>query len=208
MNNFNFNGFKRFLFRKLAIISKRFGSYSIISVFGYPRRSSGPVLLVSMPRSGSTWIGRVISMNPKVHYNFEPFNPDYSTVVSKHHKLRSQMDDYPLITDYGRSIQNQKPFFWLSVAFQPPWNYLRSELLFVKDVHALLSWPLVAGFFDKQLFLIRNPYRVAVSHVRRNLKPDLEVFLTTPVDDFKEVQLRLRDALNNKAANNIYWVCT
>ncbi len=38
--------------------------------------STAPVLLTGMPRSGTTWVGRVLTADPSVFEVYEPFNPE------------------------------------------------------------------------------------------------------------------------------------
>ena len=38
------------------------------------KKSSQPIIISGSPRSGSTWIGRVLSQHPETKYVHEPFN--------------------------------------------------------------------------------------------------------------------------------------
>jgi hypothetical protein len=36
-----------------------------------------PILVTGSPRSGTTWVGRMLAVSPQLYYVHEPFNPDY-----------------------------------------------------------------------------------------------------------------------------------
>lgn len=65
--------------------------------------SNRPILVTGSHRSGSTWVGRMISASPEVFYIHEPFNPYYYSPGIYHIKF-----DHPFTYI---TLENEKPYY-------------------------------------------------------------------------------------------------
>jgi hypothetical protein len=148
-------------------------------------RGKSPILVTGSHRSGSTWVGNVLSNAPGMGYMHEPFNPLYPTprrspinswylYVSKHNEdvykpffSRTFDWDYQSARRF-RGINNQfKAMMWLKYGRIFMKNSGKTPL--VKDPIALFSAPWLASTFNMQVvMLIRHPAAFVYSLKRKD----------------------------------------
>lgn len=127
-----------------------------------------PVLILSLPRSGSTWVGDILGAAPNACYLFEPMN----TRHREHGGTGAvfQLADADLPNTYResayrafRGIPNfsplvvRRPFQW-----NPVLRHRRRVV--VKEVNPYAAEWLLAKFQPRLIFLIRHPLAVYLSH--------------------------------------------
>jgi hypothetical protein len=149
-----------------------------------------PVLVTGAPRSGTTWVGRMLSTSPKLYYIHEPFNPDYRPDRGV---CNVKFDHYQTyITE-----KNEKPYFepikMMIGSKYDTWAHLMRCRSFgelkklwhqnkmfrkyrckgikplIKDPIALLSAPWLSRRFDLNIVvMIRHPAAFVASMKRLN----------------------------------------
>lgn len=169
--NTNRTTVKASLFRLGVRVSSRMGGFLLL---GRPdRRSRKPLYLMSMPRSGSTWVGRILASHPDLYYHFEPLNPDYSPLAEDRMAVREPGRAEPEVTRYFQRLQEGNLFSVLSVLHQRPWRYFTAKRILVKDVYSMFSQPFLMEHEIECILLVRHPCQVAKSHVGRGILPPL-----------------------------------
>jgi hypothetical protein len=169
-----------------------------------------PILITGSHRSGSTWVGKMISHHPSIGYIHEPFNPDYYphqageyaaklnywfTYISKENEnicLKEFQDT--LAFNYSLSAAVKALFFpKMSYDLREPLRILRDNTLFiknrilgarplVKDPIALFSAEWMASKFNMDVvILIRHPAAFAGSLKLANWKFPFADFLEQPL---------------------------
>lgn len=154
-----------------------------------PRRSStsaAPVLLTGVPRSGTTWVGRVLTADSSVFELYEPFNPEGRDPVLLRNPARYLDADAPLVISEGlrravqrmlalhlevpRHIDIRRPRRLVrDLAQVPPLLVAkaRASTVVVKDPTAahLAAW-LHSEFGMRPVVLVRHPCGIAAGHLR------------------------------------------
>ncbi len=166
-----------------------------------------PILITGSQRSGTTWVGRMISQSSSVGYIHEPFSPNHEQGI-----CGAKFDYwFPYISDkngsiYYEDIKNTISFSYNLVgavmAIRSPKDLLRllrnySKFLvyrisnvrpLLKDPIAVFSVEWLASTFDMDVIvLIRHPAAFASSLKRLNW--------THPFSHFLEQPLLMRDYL-------------
>ena len=104
------------------------------------RPSIRPVFLTGVPRSGTTWVGRVLFADPSVFEVYEPFNPAGRDHVLLRHPARHLDDQAPLVVseELRRAVGRM-----LSLRLDPPagleWRRPRRLLADLGQVPPLLA---------------------------------------------------------------------
>lgn len=129
-----------------------------------------PVLIISFPRSGSSWLGKMLGATSEALYLREPINQsilshtELSTLfevdsADMQSNLRSFADDvfagYP---SFDRSI----------VAFPNQWSLVdrKTKRVVVKEVNPF-AYPWLRNSYDfRTIYLVRHPAAVALSYHR------------------------------------------
>lgn len=142
-----------------------------------------PILLLSFPRSGSSWIGSIMGLSENVRYLREPATTNYTLTESKN---KNQTKDTPKIkrisvfdqcscddwSEYQQYIDDSlsaKPNFPNAViAFPKQWQSPKQQKpLLIKEVN-----PLVINYYlskpVKLIYLVRHPFSVAKSYQALN----------------------------------------
>ena len=149
-----------------------------------------PVLVTGSPRSGTTWVGRMLTKSSQLYYIHEPFNPDYrpgtgicnvrfnhyQTYISpanesSYYKPIKQMLEGKYSLAAGilacRSIAEIKKVWYQKKKFQ---KYQRRHMLpLIKDPIALMSAEWLGRRFDiNVVIMIRHPAAFVASMKRLN----------------------------------------
>ena len=149
-----------------------------------------PVLVTGSPRSGTTWVGRILTTSSQLYYVHEPFNPDFRpgssicNVKFKHHQTYiaqanekryyepvRQMVEGKYSLPAGilacRSIGDIKKVWNQKKKFQ---EYHRQHMLpLIKDPIALMSAGWLGSRFDIHVvIMIRHPAAFVASMKRLN----------------------------------------
>jgi hypothetical protein len=133
---------------------------------------SPPILLLSYPRSGSSWVGKVLSQSPDLAYLREPINqgcikadPDWSSV---------NPDTHPEIEGlYGRLSARAfsgTPSRGIHQGFDDPRKFVpprrgRCRLL-IKEINPMAVDYFTRGWAPQVVPLLRHPGAVAESYLR------------------------------------------
>lgn len=145
-----------------------------------------PILVTGSHRSGSTWVGQVLSQATELGYMHEPFNPIYPSVSSAPIDLwfqyiaahnRSTYTEYfaktldwnyqalPRLAGIGNVFQAK---MWLKYMLLFTKNRRAGKVPLMKDPIAFFSAPWLASEFDMQVVsLVRHPAAFVYSLKRK-----------------------------------------
>lgn len=157
--------------------------------------SNKPILVTGAPRSGTTWVGRIIGHAPFIRYVHEPFNisnrPCYCGIKFDYwfHYLSPENTQYfhshlkhTIFPAFSRAgLVNSITQASQSKRIRPLVAYLQSYLFYrvvVKDPIAVFSAKTLADLFDMNiLIVIRHPAAVVSSYKRLNWGQSFSHFL-------------------------------
>ena len=173
----------------------------------FTKKPKRPILVTGAHRSGTTWVGRMLSQSPSVGYIHEPFNPNHRPGI-----CAARFDYwFPYISNengsiFYKQIKNTVSFSYNLIgefrAIRRPEallsllrNYGRFLLYRISNVRPLLKDPiavfsaewLVSTFDMEVIVLIRHPAAFAGSLKQLNW--------TYPFSHFLEQPLLMRDHL-------------
>lgn len=142
----------------------------VAHTFPFRRR---PIFLVSMPRSGSSWIGEMLAQAPEAAYLREPLNQAWLREhAGSGNSVTTYIDPDAPLTVYSQPAREAftgLPLFGSSVVqFPAQWPVTRrnNRQLIVKEVNPLcLEW-IIGEYNPKILLLFRHPAAVALSRWR------------------------------------------
>ena len=183
----------------------------------YPKiQNSNPILITGSHRSGTTWVGKILSANSDTQYIFEPFNIEniepchsyplkyWQTYIegldntSKHHFLEALAECFSyryqpaLSNDYAWHYAARLKLKWTWDNLQKRRQKLRP---LSKDPIALLSAPILAKVFGMQVVcMIRHPLAFVSSIKKWQWTYPFSHFLEQPkliTDLFPEERLRI-----------------
>jgi hypothetical protein len=183
---------------------------------GRPARP--PILVTGVPRSGTTWLARVLATADRVALTGrEPMNPR-----GKQYGLGHTLDGWTRLED-----PSPRQRWALRTAYRGlnPWLYSRYGRrqwaaplpwirLVVKDPFAMLSLPAVASVTGARVVLLyRHPGAVLASYRRMGWQPDLEELLplierlraSGSADILGEAGLPALDRSSQPAAMGWFW---
>jgi hypothetical protein len=138
------------------------------------RPLSPPVLIVSMPRSGSSWVGDVLGLSPKALYLREPITQTYLHSKESNGPRLSVFEvdsaDPPKCYSQAADLAFAGiPAFGASIVTTPrQWSPFsrRIKRLVIKEVNPLaLTW-LIERYRPRVVYLLRHPAAVASSFQR------------------------------------------
>lgn len=126
-----------------------------------------PVLILSMPRSGSSWVGKMVGNAQSGLYLREPINQS----VLEHTELPTLFDVtsedvVSKVRPFARDVFAGYPAFGRGIVKNPArwsWGRLSEGQVVVKEVNPLLYPWLQESFEFKTIYLIRHPVAVALS---------------------------------------------
>jgi Sulfotransferase family len=162
--------------------------------------SSSPILVTGAPRSGTTWVGRMLTLAPGVGYIHEPFNPTTDAGISGRpvvrffeyvtpetearyaphlerslrfsYDLRRQLPNIRSARGAGRTATDLVAFTRLRLARARP---------LVKDPIAVFSAGWLADRFGMDVIVtIRHPAAFVASFTRLGYRHDFDSFLAEP----------------------------
>ena len=130
-----------------------------------------PVLILSMPRSGSSWVGEILGLAQNSIFLFEPF----SKSLLKHYGIKNvcfevEPENLPETYETTRNrVVNAMPLFPKEIIRCPnQWllSKRKSKRLIIKEVNPyMLSWLTQTCHF-RVIYLVRHPASVASSFER------------------------------------------
>ena len=96
-------------FRKIFQNTKHLAGIMTIKIIGQfraPKFSLPPVVLLSYPRSGSSWAGKILATSPQFAYLREPITQPYMKKYGGQRPVFLTEDDHPDITTYKHLADN------------------------------------------------------------------------------------------------------
>lgn len=136
------------------------------------RTDKNPILIVGLPRSGTTWLASVLNTAKGVKYFYEPFNKDH-VAEAKDHWLKYLRDDDedPEFSRLWQDIfSGRLNDAWVRRKMAQPYNRLKGKLSFlpgrvlVKDVYSTMSLSWISKRFSPRVVIItRHPCALACS---------------------------------------------
>ncbi|HEX2027137.1 MAG TPA: sulfotransferase [Nitriliruptorales bacterium] len=159
-----------------------------------------PVLVTGTHRSGSTWIGGMLALSPRVHYVHEPFNPLHRRSwlrTPPHHRFFHQPPDRPGLyaEDLSRIVALRPPLLAIASRRYSPrhlgrvaeeaveaWRARRrGARALIKDPLALLLAEWIARSSDSMVVVtVRHPAAFASSVKRLGWRLPLRYLLEQP----------------------------
>jgi hypothetical protein len=160
-------------------------------------RGGKPILLTGMPRSGTTWVGRILAESGKVGYVNEPFNlaasPGSFRVPAEHWYTYVTSENegevlpalapaltlrYPLARELRR-CRNRTDLLH-TLRSRRAWA--RGERPLIKEPHAVFSADWFARCLESQIVvMIRDPLAVVSSWKRLGWTVDFDDLLNQPL---------------------------
>jgi hypothetical protein len=161
----------------LADTARRFYANKILHV-GWLTRLFKPfkapcILMVSYPRSGSTWISSILGFSPDLAYLFEPVTTAFVEKVStKNFYLPDGQDPdfdlYAEISDQAfHGIPPRTSLFPVIKSYKDFWLPNRKNLrLLIKEINPPATAFFIGRYTPDIIVLLRHPAAVAESHER------------------------------------------
>jgi len=147
-----------------------------------------PILVTGAHRSGTTWVGKMITNSPSVHYIHEPFNIDYSPLKVKpgywfqyitgenESFIHEQIEQ--LLTPKAAPQKSKGGKQWTK--FLNPG--VEKQRILIKDPIAIFSVEWLASRFDMDVvIMIRHPAAFVESIIEQNWTHDFSHFLNQPL---------------------------
>ena len=177
-----------------------------------------PILITGLPRSGTTWVGRMIAQVPSVRYIHEPFNISnwqcacgidfeyWFRYISQENEANFYQH---FVHTFGPAFNR---FNLLNVLIEmratrrlrPLINYARSlkaSRVLIKDPLAIFSTEWLATKFDMDVIVvIRHPAAIVSSYKRLNWSHSFSQFLAQPLlmkDHLHPFEAEIRDFADN-----------
>lgn len=139
-----------------------------------------PILVTGCSRSGTTWVGKTLALNPRIQYLYEPFNLDMGTagIGFPHQFMYLCRDNEHLYLDAIQDVITgpQRLPLGLKLGFHRP------ARLLMKDPLAFFSadW-LGQTFGTRVVIIIRHPAAVASSRYQLGWRFNFAHFLDQPL---------------------------
>lgn len=178
-----------------------------------------PILITGIPRSGTTWVGRMIAQTPLVRYIHEPFNitgrscacgvkfdywfyyisreNEYQFLEHLEHVINASVNRYSLL-NLAREV-------WTTGRVQPVRSFVKSfrgHRPLIKDPLALFSAGWMASVFDMAVIVvIRHPAAVVASYKELNWSHPFSHFLDQSLlmkDHLYPFEEEIRDFASNQ----------
>lgn len=152
-------------------------------------RPNHPILVTGSPRSGTTWVGKMLTATPQAYYIHEPFNNNYPKPVlfedqfpywfmylclsngRRYYRQLARLINFrPSFFSILKSVKNRSDMKEALLMFSDM-RRLRFEKKrpLIKDPIAVFSSEWLAGAFDMDVvFMIRHPASVVASLTRLN----------------------------------------
>ena len=178
-------------------------------------RNNKPILVTGSHRSGSTWVGQMLSLSREVKYVSEPFNPGYGlkifkswfTYINSINEEYYTKDIVKLLKFQGNYRLNLPAFRYWSNIFYP-----LSKRPLIKDPIACFSSDWLAKKFNMQVVVLwRHPVAFYASLKRLNWHFDFSNFLsqknlmTSHLEPLKDLIAKENKSYAQEAAT--LWLC-
>lgn len=130
-----------------------------------------PVVILSLPRSGSSWVGETLSLAPDAMYLREPINQAF---LKKNPDKPSDFE-FSLMNPPDAYVEAATTVFSALPTFSPSivpntrqWSLIgrKSKRLIVKEVNPFMIEWVTQVFHPKIIYLLRHPVAVTDSFVR------------------------------------------
>jgi len=193
----------------------------MIELLGYisrPRPSaSSAILVASTGRSGSTWLGDMLSHGQGVQQVFEPFHPQFNRAVRasigrfvnatlySSVYLRPQSSDREWVRLSHEMLTGRHRNVWTD---QYRTTYLPHRYL-VKDIRANLMLGFIYSHHKpKIVYLVRHPCAVVYSRLRLGWQANVDSLLCQPSlveDHLKTFAHRIEEERDPLGAHSVMW---
>lgn len=163
------------------ILWARFGVLSklLSAVNPYQRP---PVLIISIPRSGSSWVGETLGFAQNAMYLHEPINQSYhQSSADKESIFYIEPLHPPVVCKEAADLAFAGiPAVQIKGAVKNPrqWRFFarHNRHLVIKEVNPLACEWLIRNYAPQIIFLIRHPAAVALSHKKMGWGSDLPTY--------------------------------
>lgn len=175
------------------------------------------ILVTGSPRSGTSWVGRMLSLAPHTRHLYEPFNHRF-TVEHFNEKPFPYWFLYVNEENQHLYIEQISRMIDIDPSKQPP--EMPASIPIIKDPIAVFSSEWLANYFDLQVvFLLRHPAAFVKSILTLDWNPSSEPFIkqdllvSTLLPEYRE-ELEKYQGSNNKLGQAafmwriIYYVAT
>lgn len=129
------------------------------------------ILILSLPRSGSSWVGEILGSAANALFLSEPIaQSDLALAESKHLTTHFDPTDPPrLYRNFADRAFCGLPNFppWLVIKKLPQWSLFerRYRRLVIKEVKPLACGWLLKHYKPRVIFMVRHPVAVALSYL-------------------------------------------
>lgn len=162
----------KLLFPKSPVEWANFGPISLWLANKFPSEKP-PVIILSLPRSGSSWVGEILGSSPTSMYLHEPLT---QTLVSKYgkgnHPVIFEVDQKNLPDTYNTSLNNViegLPVFTREIIRYPEqWTLKgrKNKKVIAKEVNPLMANWIVDCARVQIIYLLRHPVPIVSSFKR------------------------------------------
>lgn len=176
----------------------------------HPAKSTErPILMTSLPRSGSTWTAKIICKAPSIKLNFEPDRLHLWGIAKKGlHRYIPVDEENPVYENVYRQAFNgfqhpPKPFsgaYFRRIGNRVLRPLQPKQRVLVKSVHSLVNVEWIYGkFYPQVIILLRNPLNLIHSIYRKWPEARLGDLLSQPrlmndyLTDFRDIISEARD---------------
>lgn len=157
------------------------------------------ILIITMPRSGSTWLMEIISSQPKIKYFSEPFNLRINEVkktlgIYQWKDLYNHTNEHKIINYLSKAVDGKIGFFNpnpFGKYYKPYTNRIVFKIIHFGE-HNIKS--LSEAINGKTILMLRHPMAVIIS---RKQLPRINVFLEVPeiANKFSDEQIKLANQI-------------
>lgn len=130
-----------------------------------------PVLILSLPRSGSSWVGEILGSAANALYLREPMTQSNLALGAERPLFYIDHDTpSPIYQRFADMAFSGLPNFQHGVVYNPKeWSLLRrrKKRLVIKEVNPIICEWLLKRYKPKVIFLVRHPVAVALSYLKR-----------------------------------------
>ncbi len=134
------------------------------------------ILILSLPRSGSSWVGKILGSASNAIYLREPINQSYLTYIEEETLFYINPDNplkaYKKFAD--RAFMGLPAFSSGIVQDSEKWRIVNrwNRRLVIKEVNPLATEYLLQQYHPRVIFLVRHPAAIALSFLERGWYQD------------------------------------
>lgn len=138
------------------------------------------ILIVSIPRSGSSWVGSTLGSAKNALYLREPINQSFQIIGTEEPIFFIDSSHAPTVCKHAgdKAFTGIPSFKKGVVANLKQWKYFsrNSKHLVIKEVNPLVCEWLIQDYSPKIILLIRHPAAVALSYYKMGWRRSIENF--------------------------------